>query len=604
MRTLKIAMGDFLMNRFRLSSTISALSFCVFVAGCSNGKSVTSSNKSLAITLNPCGTAGTLSLSVATSTKVDCSAGGTTLTLAGNGASYLIVPEFPTDQVPLSNVPYQLYTGNVAAASASISRLAALRSAYAGTNAAGSGTLPLGRRLFAQRAAEKVLRARAAQRAAAPPLSASLRRPLSAAVLPTPAVGSIRSFHVANSFTVNSWATVAAKLAYAGASVLIYIDTLAPANGFTPAQLSAFGLLFDQTLYPIDTAAFGGPSDTDNNGHVIMLMTPVVNADTPASTCQTQGFVAGFFDSGDFQSLPANPNSNQGEIFYSIVPDTAGKFSCAHGVGEVGFDVPGTFMHEMQHLINYSQHVVVSGGSPSDSWLDEGMSIVAEELGSLYYEQKCPGTACRTNPAQIFPDSSQGFVSDFLYDSYQYAYLPDTASITLSTDDQNGFSWRGGAWLFARWLGDQMGSSVYRQLERGPSNAITDVQQVTGQAFPAIFANFGLSLYTDSLPGLPRNTAPAVNRFVSRNVRQLWARLFATSGGAGSGIPTPSPVLLFPITSDTTTSTLVPGSMTFFRLDTPATAATVTIQFAAPGGIPFAPGLRAQMAVFRLPPGQ
>jgi len=195
-------------------------------------------------------------------------------------------------------------------------------------------------------------------------------------------------------------------------------------------------------------------------------------------------------------------------------------------------------------------------------------------------------------------------VSDFLYDSYQYAYLPDTATITLSSDDQGGFAWRGGAWLFARWLGDQMGSTVYRQLERGPANAIADLQQVTGQSFPSLFANFGLSLYTDSLPGMPRNTAPAANRFVSRNMKQLWARLFATSGGAGTGIPTPSPVFLFAITSDTTTSVLLPGTMTFFRLDTPATAATVTIQFAAPGGVPFAPALHAQMAVFRLPPGQ
>ena len=130
------------------------------------------------------------------------------------------------------------------------------------------------------------------------------------------------------------------------------------------------------------------------------------------------------------------------------------------------------------------------------------------------------------------------------------------------------------------------------------------MQQVTGQAFPALFANFGLALYTDSLPGMPRNTAPAVNRFVSRNMKQLWARLFATGGGTGTGIPTPAPVLLFPITSDTSTSVLVPGSMTFFRLDTPATAATVTIQFAGPGGVAFAPALHAQMAVFRLPPGQ
>ena len=218
-----------------------------------------------------------------------------------------------------------------------------------------------------------------------------------------------------------------------------------------------------------------------------MLMSPTVNADTPASQCATQGYVAGFFDAGDFDG-PSDPNSNQGEIFYSIVPDSLGQFSCQHTVGDVGFDVPSTFMHELQHLINYSQHVIVSGGEQSSSWLDEGMSIVAEELGSVYYEKKCPPPQCRSDPSQIFPDSSQGFVQDFLDDSYDYAYLPDTSTITLSTDDEGGFSWRGGAWLFARWLGDQMGSTVFRQLERGPSNALTDVQQVTGQTFPALFA--------------------------------------------------------------------------------------------------------------------
>jgi hypothetical protein len=594
------------MNRFRLSGALSVLSLCVLAAGCSSGK-VTAPAKSTGIALNPCGGTGTVSLAVATTIRVDCSSGGTTLTLAGTGASYLIVPQFPTDQVPVSYVNYQMYTGNVAAASASISRLAAARAAYAAAaRGAGGGVIPPGRNMFAQRAAEKALRARAAQRAGSRTPGASLGHPVAAAVsrAATPAVGSVRSFFVANSFTVNTWATVGARLAYAGNSVLIYIDTLAPANGFTPAQLSAFGLLFDQTLYPIDTVAFGGPSDKDANGHVIMLMTPVVNADTPKNTCASQGFVAGFFDSGDFQTTSANRYSNQGEIFYSIVPDTAAQYSCAHGVGEVGLDVPGTFLHELQHLINYSQHVVVSGGSPGSSWMDEGMSIVAEELGSVYYEQKCPPPQCRTNPSQLFPDSSQGFVQGFLYDSYQYALLPDTATITLSSDDENGFSWRGGAWLFMRWLGDQMGSTVYKQLVKGASNAIVDLQNVTGQTFPALFANFGLALYTDSLPGMPRTTAPSVNRFLSRNVKQLWNRLYATSGGAGTGIPSPSPLQLFPITNDTSTSVLLPGSMTYFRLDTPASSATVTIQFSAPGGAAFPPALRPQIAIFRLPPGQ
>src|ERR1035437_5434782 len=202
-----------LMNRYRapivrfvLAATLAG------AAACDSGK-VTSVTNNVGIVLNPCGTAGTLSLSVATSTRVDCSAGGTTLTLAGNGASYLIVPQFPTDQVPVSYINYQMYTGNVAAASASMSRLAAARAAYAAAGRNTGGTLPLGRKMFAQRAAEKVLRARAARRSGAPTLRASSGRAVSAAVsrAATPAVGSIRSFHVANSFTVNTWATVAAQ---------------------------------------------------------------------------------------------------------------------------------------------------------------------------------------------------------------------------------------------------------------------------------------------------------------------------------------------------------------------------------------------------------
>ena len=582
------------MNIFRSAALRWAVPAVLFAAACDGPSHAVSG--SVTITPNPCTPTGTLTLAVATAARIDCSAGGTTLTLAGNGASYMIVPQFATDQGADQFIGYRLFTGNVAAAAASQARVRASRAAMLASGISAQ-LVPPGRKMYAQRAAERALRSRAARRPRTG-VSASIHRQLSAATVPP--LGSIQSFHVANSFTVNTWATVAAKLVYSGANVLIYIDTLAPANGFTPTQLSNFGQLFDQTLYPIDTTAFGGPSDIDNNGHVIMLMTPVVNADTPASTCASQGFVAGFFDSGDFGGSGAN--SNNAEIFYSIVPDTAGTVSCAHGVGEVGADVPGTFLHELQHLINYSQHVIVSGGQPGSSWLDEGMSIVAEELGSVYYEQKCPPPACRTNPSQLFPDSSQGFIQDFLYDSYQYALLPDTATITLSTDDENGFSWRGGAWLFARWLGDQMGSTVYHQLERGPSNAIADVQQVTGQSFTTLFSNFGLALYADSLPGLPRTTAPAANRFVSRNVKQLWARLFATS--AGSDIPTATPLVLTPITTDTTTSVLLPGTMTFFRIDTPASAATVTIQFSTSGGLPFSPQLVPQIAVFRLPPGQ
>ena len=430
------------------------------------------------------------------------------------------------------------------------------------------------------------------------PVRASIRAPGAASGPPD----TLRSFQVASSLTAATWATVAARLAYTGANILLYIDTLAPAGGFTPAQLQSFGQYFDQTLFPIDTTAFGGPSDIDQNGHVIMLLSKVVNALTPAASCASQGFVAGFFDGEDF-SGPTDPHSNQGEIFYAIVPDPNGVSSCAHPLADLNDVIPATFLHELQHLISFSQHVVVAGGQPEASWLDEGQSIAAEELGSLYYEAKCPPPSCRTDPAQLFPDSAQGFVQSFLYDSYQFALLPDTASITLEDDGNPGVSWRGGAWLLVRWLVDQGGFAMYRSLEHGPSGGVAAIEQATGQPFAALFADFGLALYTDSLPGLPRTTAPAADRFVTRNLRQLWARLFATSGPS-TNVPLPMPVQLFAVTADTSTAVLYPGTVTYFRLDTPTSAAAVSIRFAAPGGASFPATLAPQLAVFRLPAGQ
>jgi hypothetical protein len=552
-------------------------------------------------TINPCGAAGTLTLTVSTSTRMDCGTGGTTVTLAGNGASYLVVPQFATDQGANTAVSYTLSSGT---ATASASRTPSDLGISASRIPVGAGGLPTFRNLTAERAAEGLLRARGIQHGYGSTVRARLEAPVVGAVralVPPPPAGSLRTFRVVSNFTTSTYKTVGSKLAYAGDNVLIYIDTLAPANGFTSTQLNDFGKLFDQTLYPIDTLAFGLPVDLDGNGRVVMLMSPVVNGDSPAAQCATQGFVAGFINTEDFNG-PSDPNSNQGEVFYTIVPDPSATVSCAHTVQDLGADVPATFLHELQHLIFFSQHVIIGGATDGSSALDEGLSIVAEELGSKYYEDKCPPPSCRTSPTQLFPDSSQGFLGSFLYDSYQYALHPDTASIMLHTDDQNGFDWRGGNWLLARWLGDQMGSAVYKKLSKSTANGAADIEQATGQTFGTLFANFGISLYTDSLPGLIRTTAPATNRFTSRNVKALWARLFVTS--SGTDVPTATPIQPRSITTDSTARKMTPGSMSFYRLDTPASAASVTIRFAAPGGTALAATLKPQLAIFRLPTGQ
>ena len=64
------------------------------------------------------------------------------------------------------------------------------------------------------------------------------------------------------------------------------------------------------------------------------------------------------------------------------------------------------------------------------------------------------------------------------------------------------------------------------------------------------------------------------------------------------------PIQVFSITTDTTSYVMDPGTTSFYRLDTPDSVATVTLQFSGPGAQPIAGALAPQLAIFRLPPGQ
>ena len=535
------------------------------------------------------------SLRSAQAAVADCSNGGTRALVAAGGANYLIVAQLATDKSSTGPVAYTL-SADTSPAAAAMADFAPPPAVAARAPVADGGL---------QSTFDLRLRARERARGGTPLLPATppLARTANAAPADAvPAPGSVRTFHVLTDYTAANdvWATVTAQLDYIGARVLIYSDTRTPYAGFTQAALAQFGQYFDQTLFPIDTGAFGPPSDVDANGHVIMLMSPAVNAGTPSSICQTQGFVAGFFNGQDFNGA-ADPNSNGGEIFYSLVADPQGAYGCPHPASEVSSIEPAVFLHELQHLISYSQHVVVGRGTPAASWMDEGLSLVAEELGSAYYEAQCPPPACRTDPNQLLPDSSLGFARTFMLDSYAFASNPDTVSLTVHADRDLGTAWRGGAWALMRWLGDHMPPGFYRRLETTQGGGVSAIESASGgQDFSALFGNFGLALYTDSLPGMPRNTVPVSDRFSSRNTHQLWTNLYGTS--AAQELPFPIP--LHPVTASPAPMRLLPGGMAFWRLATSSQAATETIRFSAPDGRALDPTLHPQLVIFRLPPGQ
>ena len=97
-------------------------------------------------------------------------------------------------------------------------------------------------------------------------------------------------------------------------------------------------------------------------------MTGKVNSLVTSAQCTTTGFIAGFFYGGDL--ISGFSGGNNGEIFYSIVPDPSGTLSCMHNASQVKRLVSGTFIHEFQHMISFNQHFLRDIGLPAVGNLD------------------------------------------------------------------------------------------------------------------------------------------------------------------------------------------------------------------------------------------
>lgn len=530
----------------------------------------------------PCSPADTVRIAPLQGLTLDCAA-GTTVTLAGNGAKYLVVPGLGAGGV--GTVDNTVYPFTLA-----VSGLPPVVEA----SPAGLQARPADPGL-AQWQAEAWFMGRA--RRLAPEIARTARlSPPSPSAPPT--LGSTATFRVSVSTAADTFSTVTATLKYVGANALVYVDNASPAGGFSDPELAGFGAHTDQVVVGSLTTAFGAPTDLDGNGHVIVLLTPLVNGLANPVLCRLQGFVAGYFDAKDFA---AGVNSNHGEIFYAVAPDPTGARGCAHTAAEVRDFLPSVMLHEMQHMISVGQHVAIRQGPIEEGWLDEGLSGVAEELGAIYYETRYPAPAGRTNPAQLFPDSAQRYIVNPLTYAYDYVFAPDTISLTLHQVADGGRAWRAGDWLLLRYVGDQFGTGIYKQLIQSGLTGPANLAAATGIPLHRLLANFGVALYTDSIPGVPRTSVPAVYRFKSRNLRQLFQAIYNTYGPQ-NGFPLPFPLAVHGFTPNGGRAGItVPGAIAFFGLLAGATTPAVSIQFGPLSGGSFAAALHPQVSVFRIP---
>ncbi|OLC09063.1 MAG: hypothetical protein AUH42_00040 [Gemmatimonadetes bacterium 13_1_40CM_70_11] len=359
--------------------------------------------------------------------------------------------------------------------------------------------------------------------AGAPPGAAAPHRavpPALASIVP----GDRREFRVLTSlstFPIQT-AKVVAFAQSVGQHIALYVDSAAPQNGLTAQDFDALRAVFDTLLYRTDTAAFGRESDIDGNGLVIVLMTNRINQLVSAADCLTTGYIAGYFLGSDIDPLYA-AEWNNGEIVYSMVADSGATLSCSHPNSQVQRVVPVTFIHEFQHMISYSQHVVTRGGAPEVLWLNEAMSHYAEELGGRAFLAGTGGT-----DSVHFCNHVRGDLANLAL------YWKDPGSHALvDTSGIGGLPERGAGWLSVRYLVDRFAAdttiaaanALTRQIDETALIGTANVTSATGHAFATTVEEWALASWVSDLPGF---TAPAALTYKHWAFRTAYPRMNAT----------------------------------------------------------------------------
>ena len=408
------------------------------------------------------------------------------------GAEYLIAPQSATG-TPGDLVPYRL-TGSASTGPAPKSRLRSRAPSH-------------GQR-FDMYLRDLERRIAQLPRPALPDAAA-------AAPAATVKLGQRRNFEVCASIpcAVEDFVTVRAEIKYVGSHAIIYEDVEAPEPGLAEEDFNQLGSVFDDDLYGVAARAFGAESDVDGDGHIAILLTPVVNSLTPKEVC-AQSFIAGFFFAVDINpGSIGDPRSNHSEVFFAIAPDPEGEVTCSFSIQRILQQVPVTFVHEFQHMISFHQHAMLRGGSLEQLWLNEAMSHLAEELGGLHFRDL--GDDSRFNQ----------FAAGNLVNTYDYLSDPGAVFVLAASDGTGTLEERGAGWLFLRWLVDQFGDDLTRVLSESELAGASNVERATAEPLSRLLPEWFLANWVSDLPDsiLADSLKPARLQYTTWRLRTAFA---------------------------------------------------------------------------------
>jgi hypothetical protein len=351
--------------------------------------------------------------------------------------------------------------------------------------------------------------------------------------------GDIRTFRVLQPSTAvgatfscsSNFVEITARAVYVGNRSIIYEDTKAPLAGQMDSYFAQVGQEFDTNMYPSDATYFGDPlvTDpyTDNDQHLNMVFTPSI----PAA-------LGGFVLSCDFfaRNTTDNQVSNFGENFYARVPTVAGTGFSTDNPDSWLRGMRAAIVHEVKHIASFGAHLVNNANTFEESWLEEGMAFVAEEVWArdriysgtwkgnmsyattLYCDVRPTSPSCTGKPFVMFDHFSR------LYSALD---VPGSSSLFGRVSD-NDFSFYAVSWSFIRYSADRYAASEVNFLQ-----GITHALDVTGVANVArqsgadpdqMMGMWSLALYLDENTAMVGNSDVS---FPSWHTRDIFAGMSA-----------------------------------------------------------------------------
>lgn len=349
-------------------------------------------------------------------------------------------------------------------------------------------------------------------------------------------VGDVVNIRVPNrnsSSTCQNFVPIATTVKVIGTHGIFLEDNANPTGGFSATDYQALSDRFDSQIYATDAGYFGTPTDDDNNGRVVIVITKEVNK---VANLLGEVFTADLVDQTQC------PSSNEGEFFYGKAPDPNATAGAAYTITDALNDAPIIIGHEFTHVIQLGRRLNYPPATAFQStWELEGQATFAEEVNGYTATGLAPGQNLgfdiafnnpATQPISWFVDPFVDLVVyyGFVTQTQRAVGAPEQCSWLATRSQGNtgpcltGREPYGVPWSFLRWLSDQYGSqfpggekALHQQLVDNAFTGYATIASVIGVPIDVLLAQWAATLYVDDRDGVvnldPKLTLKSWNLF-------------------------------------------------------------------------------------------